>query len=108
MGTNPRRPPPSKTPRRQPVSEPITVSFRHFRERAPFVTSNVDTNYVGVLLQRLSAVCAMTVRELKESRGQPLRCHPIRFEDTSEKGGFDHINLGLIEGTEPYHTVPRK
>ena len=102
MGISPRQPPPSKTPPRQPASERVTLSFRYFRERPPFVTSGVGDNYAGVLLARLSAVCAMTVREMKESRGKPLRCRPIRFEETSETGGFKHVNLGLIEGTEPY------
>lgn len=102
MGTSPRQPPPLKTPPRQPASERVTLSFRYFRERAPFVTLNVGGNYVGVLLERLSAVCAMTVKEMKESRGKPLRCHPIRFDETSETGGFEHINLGLLEETEPY------
>ncbi len=102
MGISPRQPPASKTPPRHPAAERVTLSFRYFRERAPFVTLNVGGNYAGVLLERLSAVCAMTVKEMKESRGKPLRCHPIRFEETSEAGGFEHIKFGLIETTEPY------
>ncbi len=102
MGTNPRQPQPSKTPPRQPVSVPVTLSFRYFRERTPFVTDEVDKNYVGALLGRFYAVCGMTVTQMKEFRNSPLRCHPIRFEETSEAGGFEHINLGLLEGTEPY------
>ncbi len=102
MGTSPRRPPTSKTPPRQPVNDPVTLSFRHFRERVPFVTDAVSGNYLSALLGRFYAVRGMTVKEMKESRGLPLRCHSIRFGETSQPGGFGHVDLSSLEGTEPY------
>ncbi len=78
------------------------VSFLYFRERDPFVTTSVDKTYAGALLERLTDVCGMTVRQMKEHRHSPLRCHPIRFAEASEKAGFDHVNADLLDGTEAY------
>ncbi|MHC5610983.1 MAG: hypothetical protein ACYTXA_08185 [Nostoc sp.] len=38
------------------------------------------------MLDRLKALSSLTAQELLVNRSSTLRCHPIKWEDTSERG----------------------
>ena len=75
----------------------LSVSFKHFKEREPFLVLYGQANYFSVLLQRLRAVCGMTMSAFRTSDSKALRSHPIKWEDTTEPEGFDHLNPQLRE-----------
>jgi hypothetical protein len=44
-----------------------------------------DIAYWLTLLERLKALSSLTAQELLVNRSSSLRCHPIKWEETSEK-----------------------
>lgn len=78
-------PPPLVTPR-------LTFSFRYFHQREPFLFSHGPDGYFDVLMGRLRSICAMEMSVFRTSDSRTLRSHSIDWEDTTELGGFDHLN----------------
>lgn len=76
----------------------LTVSFKHFNHRAPFVfPGESKPDYPKVLVERLRALCRMTPNEARTCGSPALRSHPIRWEETTEPAGWDHLNQSLRE-----------
>jgi hypothetical protein len=70
----------------------ISFSFKYFQaNHGKFSGNGKELAYWLTLLERLKALSSLTVQELLMNRSSSLRCHPIRWEDTSEKGfGLPH------------------
>jgi hypothetical protein len=65
----------------------ISFSFKYFQaNHGKFSCNGKELAYWLTLLERLKALSSLTVQELLVNRSSSLRCHPIRWEDTSEKG----------------------
>ena len=80
----------------------LSFSFRYFVNREPFQIERGSDAYPLALLERLCDVCGMTVLELKTCRNAALRCHMIDWNDTTEPGGFTHLNPLMRQQIEPY------
>jgi hypothetical protein len=83
-------PPPLVAPR-------LTFSFRYFHQRDPFLFTNGPDGYFDVLVERLKSICMMDMSVFRTSDSKTLRSHSIDWEDTTEPGGFDHLNAQLRE-----------
>ena len=70
----------------------ISFSFKYFQaNHGKFSCNGKKLTYWLTLLERLKALSSLTVQELLVNRSSSLRCHPIRWEDTSEQGfGLPH------------------
>ena len=80
-----------KIPPPAPLSNPhLTLSFKHFNHREPFVFPNaVDKpGYPLALFERLRNLCQMKPSELRSNSSKALRSHPIAWTDTTEPEGF--------------------
>jgi hypothetical protein len=72
---------------RLPPSKPegISFSFKYFQpDHTKFRCHDQATNYWLTLLDRLKALSGLTTLEMLNSRSSALRCHPIRWTDTTE------------------------
>ena len=96
----PTKPPSGKIPSPAPLQNPhLTISFKHFNHREPFVfpSHEAKPNYPLTLFERLRDLCGMSPNELRNSRSKSLRSHPIAWEKTSKPEGFDHLNPQIRE-----------
>ena len=100
----PQKPPGGgKIPAASPPPNPhLTLSFKHFRHREPFVFPGDKPNYPLTLLERLRDLCGMRPSEIRASNSRALRSHPIDWKDTTEPNGFDHLNPTLREQITPW------
>ena len=65
----------------------ISFSFKYFQDgHSKFSCNGREIAYWLTLLERLKAISALTAQELLVNRSSSLRCHPIKWEDTSENG----------------------
>ena len=65
----------------------ISFSFKYFQDsHSKFSCNGREVAYWLTLLERLKAISALTAQELLVNRSSSLRCHPIKWEDTSENG----------------------
>jgi hypothetical protein len=65
----------------------ISFSFKYFqRDHSKFSGNSQAISYWLTLLDRLKALSSLTAQELLVNRSSSLRCHPIRWADTSENG----------------------
>jgi hypothetical protein len=65
----------------------ISFSFKYYQgSHEKFHCRDRDINYLLTLLERLKALSGISFQELLSSRSSALRCHPIRWEDTSDQG----------------------
>lgn len=65
----------------------ISFSFKYFQDsHSKFSCDCREIGYWLTLLERLKAISALTAQELLVNRSSSLRCHPIKWEDTSENG----------------------
>ena len=90
---------PPLTPTRPPA---LSFSFRYFVHRPPFGVPGGSPTYLLALLERLRDLCSLTATELRANRHRALRCHPIRWPDTTEPNGFAHLNAAIREQATPY------
>lgn len=65
----------------------ISFSFKYYQEgHSKFSCTEKEVIYWLTLLERLKALSSLTAQELLVNRSSSLRCHPIKWEDTSENG----------------------
>ncbi len=65
----------------------ISFSFKYYQDsNSKFSCSEKEVIYWLTLLDRLKALSSLTAQELLVNRSSTLRCHPIKWEDTSESG----------------------
>jgi hypothetical protein len=65
----------------------ISFSFKYFQENHDkFSASQKNANYWTVLLERLKSLSSLSAEEILLNRSKALRCHPIRWIDTTESG----------------------
>jgi hypothetical protein len=65
----------------------ISFSFKYYQDRhSKFSCNGKEAIYWLTLLERLKALCSWTAEGLLVNRSSTLRCHPIKWEDTSENG----------------------
>lgn len=85
-----------------PAPQRVSFSFRHIaRDHDKFSYSAKASEYFCKVLERLSALSDLSIKELHASRSPSLRMHPIEWEGTSEPEGFAHLNEQLRAST-PY------
>ncbi|MEH1781133.1 MAG: hypothetical protein V7K67_07390 [Nostoc sp.] len=64
----------------------ISFSFKYYQDsNSKFSCSQKEVIYWLTLLDRLKALSSLTAQELLVNRSSTLRCHPIKWEDTSER-----------------------
>jgi hypothetical protein len=79
----------------------ISFSFKYFQENHDkFSVQPKGASYWISLVQRLKALSSLSAEEILLNRSQALRCHPIRWNDTTESG-FGIPNESLLVDT-PY------
>ncbi|MFN6517993.1 MAG: hypothetical protein RMY29_026390 [Nostoc sp. CreGUA01] len=65
----------------------ISFSFKYYQDsHNKFSCSKKEAIYWLTLLERLKALSSLSAQELLVNRSSTLRCHPIKWEDTSERG----------------------
>ena len=65
----------------------ISFSFKYYQDaHNKFSCREKEVIYWLTLLDRLKALSSLTAQELLVNRSITLRCHPIKWEDTSERG----------------------
>jgi len=70
----------------------VTFSFRFLEIRpTKFCPTLAGTNYLKAFVERLKAICGLTLDDVRLRNLGALRCHPIRWIDTSEPEGFQHL-----------------
>jgi hypothetical protein len=63
----------------------ISFSFKYYQDgHSKFSCSEKEVIYWLTLLDRLKALSSLSAQELLVNRSSSLRCHPIKWEDTSE------------------------
>lgn len=68
-------------------SKGISFSFKYYQNsHHKFSCDNRNSTYWLTLVERLKALSSLSNQELLVNRSQTLRCHPIKWEDTSENG----------------------
>jgi hypothetical protein len=72
----------------------LTFSFKLIdcTSNQKFTFDVARDGYPLKLFQRLKSLCSMTWPEIRSDRSPALRAHPINFSETSEPGGFSHLN----------------
>lgn len=65
----------------------ISFSFKYYQDsHSKFSGGEKETVYWLTLLSRLKALSSLSAQELLLNRSSALRCHPIKWEDTTESG----------------------
>lgn len=64
----------------------ISFSFKYYDGHSRFSCAEEEIAYWLTLLNRLRDLSGLTAQELLTNRSNTLRCHPIKWEDTSEIG----------------------
>lgn len=65
----------------------ISFSFKYYqKDHQKFCCHQKQPFYWLTLLERLKALSSLTTQEILVNRSSALRCHPIKWEDTSESG----------------------
>ncbi|MBE9198001.1 MULTISPECIES: hypothetical protein [unclassified Nodularia (in: cyanobacteria)] len=68
-------------------SQGISFSFKYYQNgHTKFCCTERAVIYWLTLLDRLKALSSLTAQDLLINRSSSLRCHPIKWEDTSESG----------------------
>jgi hypothetical protein len=79
----------------------VSFSFKYFQENHDkFSVQQKEANYRVSLIERLKALSSLGSEEILSNRSKALRCHPIRWDDTTESG-FGIPNESLLVDT-PY------
>ncbi len=67
----------------------LGFSFKYLQtHNKKFSIRDRDGNYLATFLERLRDLSTLTVQEVKMNRSQALRCHPIKWRETTEPNGF--------------------
>ncbi len=75
-----------KRPKLKPP-QGISFSFKYYQDNHnKFSCIKKEVSYWLTLLERLKALSSLTAQEFLVDRSSPLRCHPIKWEETSESG----------------------
>lgn len=70
-------------------NESLTFSFKYLDDtNVKFKVENIEKDWFVNYTLRLKEVSRLTIKELKVTHCQNLRCHPIDFSKTTEPGGF--------------------
>lgn len=65
----------------------ISFSFKYYQDNHnKFSSREKGATYWLTLIDRLKALSGLSNQELLVNRSGTLRCHPIKWEDTSENG----------------------
>lgn len=65
----------------------LSFSFKYYQDKHhKFSCNNQEFLYWLTLLERLKSLSGWSVQELLINRNKSIRCHPIKWEDTSETG----------------------
>jgi hypothetical protein len=65
----------------------ISFSFKYYQDgHTKFLCTEKEVIYWLTLLDPLKALSSLTAQDLLINRSSSLRCHPIKWEDTSESG----------------------
>jgi len=77
-------------------NETIRFSFKHLSLNHPkFSLERKTHEYFKKVLERLKSISSLKASEVFSSRSPSLRAHPIEWSDTTEQGGFEHLNEQL-------------
>ena len=95
-------PPPSVTSRPLLRHAGLSFSFKHFVHRPPFEIADRGGDYLLALVERLRDLAGLSAIELLTGRSKAIRCHPVIWVDTSQPGGFDHLNATVRAQVAPY------
>ena len=69
--------------------ESLGFSFKYLQtQNEKFSIRDRDPNYFTAFLERLRDLSTLTAQEIKMNRSQSLRCHPIKWRETTEPNGF--------------------
>jgi hypothetical protein len=69
------------------IPKGTSFSFKYFQaDHEKFSIKNQDAKYLQALLERLRDLSKLTVTEIINNRSKSIRCHPIVWEETTEKG----------------------
>lgn len=80
----------------------ISFSLKHFdNSNEKFSLSSKKAQYFVKVFERLKGISSMKYIELLQNRSSALKAHPIKWEDTSETDGFQHLHSQLQDIT-PY------
>lgn len=83
--------------------ESVHFSFKHLNmNHHKFSIKSRDSKYFEKMLDRLKNMSMLRALEIKTNRSKSLRAHPIDWDKTSEKNGFNHLNEQLKQ-CQPYH-----
>lgn len=76
-----------KPPKLKPP-QGISFSFKYYQDNHNKFSckKKKEVSYWLTLLDRLKALSSLTAQELLADRSSTLRCHPIKWEETSESG----------------------
>jgi hypothetical protein len=71
----------------------LGFSFKYLQtQNEKFSMRDRDGNYFAAFLERLRDLSTLTAQEVKMNRSQSLRCHPIKWRETTEPNGFGIAN----------------
>jgi hypothetical protein len=73
-----------------PAFEDVLLSFKHLTLSDKFTPADRPATYILTVLERFKKICQCRPHELKEG-GDEWRCHPIRWQTTTEPDGFKHL-----------------
>jgi len=77
-----------KPPKLKP-NQGISFSFKYYQDNHnKFSCIKKEVSYWLTLISRLKDLSSLTAQEFLADRSSTLRCHPIKWEETSEKSGF--------------------
>jgi len=69
------------------VPDWLSFSFKYLKSTKKFRYESKNRQYFCKVIERFRSLSAHTPIKLQESRSPSLKCHPIKWEETSE-GGF--------------------
>ena len=80
----------------------LKFSFKYLDINHPkFSVTAKDGQYFSKVLERLKKLSELKVIEILRNRSSSLRAHPIKWRETTEPRGFQHLNEQLQSET-PY------
>ena len=80
----------------------VSFSFKHLDvKHKKFKIVDKQAKYFIKMLERLKSLSTLTVKNIRDNHSIALRAHPIDWEKTTEKKGFDNLNEQLCQ-LEPY------
>jgi hypothetical protein len=71
-------------------------SFKHLDlAHTAFTVTHRDSDYFCCVLGQLKELSRFPAAELRANHSKAVRCHPITWKETSQPGGFTHLNKQL-------------